>query len=378
MPVRPRQFVWAFPDGPPPERTAATPLRNAPAVDPTGRIFLHARGKLVALEPQQERPRIVWEYVTNSHVPGPVVVAPDGSLRLHCSDGLLHCVTSEGKQVYPPAGVGEPLGYAAPLADSQGNTWISAYDGGLIKVDARGKAGGRRNYFRSRQKLNAPGVVRQGVLYVGSEDGCLFAIRLDETKGESLWNHADREGCTGWYIHSAAAITDDGVLVVASCDECLYGFRPDGHRAWRTLMPGQLLGSPVIDRQGQLYVGVSQSKRGQPARGRLVCADGNSHKIRWEYEAAGPVESTPVIGDDDIVYFGDNAGVVHAVDFQGRPQWTAQLESPVRSAGVILAPQRAAFGLDNETLVVLSCSSGGLAGRGWPKIRRDLGQCGMA
>ncbi len=135
-------------------------------------------------------------------------------------------------------------------------------------------------------------------------------------------------------------------------------------------MPGQMLGSPVFDRFGHIYVGISQSPRGMEPRGLLVCVDGNSHKVRWEYRAAGPVESTPVIGDDDVIYFGDNAGVIHAVNFLGRVQWTAQVGSPVRSAGTILAPHRLAFGLDNETLLVLECSSAGLAPEGWPKIGR--------
>ena len=89
------------------------------------------------------------------------------------------------------------------------------------------------------------------------------------------------------------------------------------------------------------------------------------------------MESTPVIGDDGVIYFGDNEGVIHAVDLRGQAKWTAKVGSPVRSAGTILAPQRVAFGLDDETLVVLKCSSKGLAG-GWPKIGGTLGQCGSA
>ena len=71
----------------------------------------------------------------------------------------------------------------------------------------------------------------------------------------------------------------------------------------------------------------------------LVCIDGNSHKVRWEYRTAAPVESTPVIGDDDLIYFGDNAGVIHAVNFFGKAQWTADVGSPVRSAGTLLGSQ---------------------------------------
>lgn len=374
-PARPEQFAWAYPEDPP-AAEKSNALTNAPAVDSTGRIYLHVQGKLVALELEEGRPVVRWEYVTGSHAPGPVGVAGDGTLRLHTSDGMLHCLTFEGKQVYPPAGVGEPLGYAAPLADSEGNTWISAFDGGLIQLDAEGRRPGRGRYFRSRQKLDAPGIIHDGVLYIGSEDGYLFAIRLAEEKGTNIWDPAAGHGSTGWYVHCSPAVTADGTICVAARDEHLYGFDRDGTCIWKTRMPGQVLGSPVIDRHGQIYAGVSQSRRGQQPRGVLVAIDGNSHKIRWQYKAAGPVESTPAIGDDDVLYFGDNAGVIHAVDFQGTAVWTAEVESPVRSAGTILAPQQVAFGLDNETLMVLKCPSGGLAQSGWPKFGRTLGQCG--
>jgi len=376
-PVRPEQFVWAFPEEPPHEGEV-TPVVNSPAVDAEGRAYLHFGDRLVALEEENGRAKVCWEYVTGVHAPGPAVVAPDGSLRIHCSDGTLHGLSNEGKQLWPPANVGEPLGYAAPMVDPQQNTYVSSFAGGLIHVDPNGRMQRPGPYFRSRQKLASGGVIQGGVLYIGSEDGYLFAVELGPQKGANLIDHAAGQGCTGWYIHCAPAVSRDGILVVSARDDNLYGFDLSGKSLWQTGMPGQLLGSPVLDRFGHIYVGISQSQRGQPPRGMLVCVDGNSHKIRWQHQAAGPVESTPAIGDDDVIYFGDNSGLIHAVDFRGNLQWTARVEAPVRSAGTIIAPKRLAFGLDNQTLVVLKCSSGGLATEGWPKIGRTLGQCGLS
>jgi outer membrane protein assembly factor BamB len=374
--IRPEQFVWAYPAEPPYEDQSRA-LRTAPAVDAAGTIFVHVQGRLVALVEEQLKPRVVWEYVTGSHVPGPIVIAPDGTIRLHCSDGFLHCLTSAGKQRWSPALVGQPLGWAAPAVDAAGNTWICAYDGGLIKVDAEGKLPAPR-YFHARPRFDSTGIVHEGAFYVGSEDGYLFAIDLRGPRGRSLWDHTVEQGHTGWFVNTALALGADKTLVVAAGDEHLYGFTLNGRTLWRAKMPGAMPGSPVVDAQGHVYVGVSLAERGQSPRGLLVAVDGNSHKVRWEYPAAGPVESTPVIGDDGLLYFGDNAGTIHALDFRGQLQWTARVEAPVRSAGTILAPQRLAFGLDNETLVVLRCSSAGLAASGWPKIAGNLGQSGLS
>jgi outer membrane protein assembly factor BamB len=110
----------------------------------------------------------------------------------------------------------------------------------------------------------------------------------------------------------------------------------------------------------------------------LVSIDGNSYRIRWQYEAAGPVESTPVIGSDGLVYFGDNAGVIHAVDLAGNPKWTAPVEIAVRSAGALIAPGRLVFGLDDEILIALNCSSPAMDDEGWPKHLRTLTQSTLA
>lgn len=374
--IRPKEFVWAYPEIPP-YTDEARPTKNAPVVDSQGRIYLVTQDRLVALVEVDGNVKGEWEYVIGSHVPGPLVVTADGLIRLHASDGLLHCVNSSGKQAWAPVRVGEPLGWAAPVVDASGNTYTSFYNGGLIRIDPDGHTVGDR-YFRCRRKLDSAGVILRGLLVVGADDGYVFGIRLGEERGTNEWNHAADDGYAGGFVNSSPAISDDGrTLVIPAVGETLYGFSPTGASAWSTQMPGQLLGSAVIDKSGHIYVGTSQSERGCQGKGALVSVDGNSHKIRWEYAAAGPVESTPVIGDDGLVYFGDNGGVIHAVNDQGKGQWTAQVEAPVRCAGTIVAPERLAFGLDDDTLVVLRCSSKGLAEKGWPKIGRTLGHTGL-
>ncbi len=374
--LRPEEFCWAFPPEPP-YSDKAKPAKNAPAVDAEGRIYLCTQGRLFALTEEEGKAKVAWEYVIGTHVPGPVVIAPDGTLRVHASDGLLHCINSSGKQQWTPADVGEPLGWAAPVLDSRGNTYICGYDGGLLRVDGEGKPG-RRPFFRSRRKFDSTGVVLEDVLLVGSEDGYVFAISLDEKKGRNLWDHSQEFGYAGGFINSAPAVAEDGgIIVVAARDENLYGFAPNGAKAWNIQLPGQLLGSPVIGPDGHILIGVSQAPRGQQPTGLLVCVDGNSHKVRWKYATGDAIESTPVIGDDGLIYFGDNSGTIHVLDPAGQPQWKAKVETAVRSAATILSPERLAFALDNDTVVVLKCSSRGLATTGWPKLGRNLGQSGL-
>lgn len=340
-------------------------MKNAPAVDSGGQCIVYHQGRLYALVEEQGRAKVNWDYVVGAHVPGPIVVAPDGTLRAHSADGLLHALDSHGKQLFLPAQVGEPLGWAAPVVDRDGTTFVCSYEGGLVRVDPHGKLAPRR-FFRSRRKFDSAGILVGKTLYLGSEDPYVVAIDVSGDRGEAIWNPAADQGLVGGFVNSSPALTADGLIVVAVRDEAVVALHPSGTVAWRADLPGQLLGSPVIDRHGHVHVGLSRAERGQSPRGALVCLDGNSHRIRWQYDTSSPVESTPVIGDDDVLYFGDNSGVIHALDLQGKVQWTAQVESAVRSPGAFLAPNRVAFGQDDDTLVVLECSSRGLAAEGWP------------
>jgi len=373
--VHSEQVVWVYPDKIP-TRGDVKPLQSAPAVDAQGRVYVHAQGRLVALQEENGVPNMLWEYVTGSYAPGPPVLAPDGSLRLHCSDGTVHCISSTGRQMFNPVVVDEPLGHAAPIIDAQGNTYICHFDGGLVKIDPEGRLQSG-SYFRTRQKFDAGGIIFGDLLYIGSQDGYMFAIRMEERRGKNTWDHAREQGYTGWYIHCTPVIDSEGLLIVAGREENLYGFAEGGKEAWKAHIPGQMLASPVLDEDNHIYVALTRAERGVDARGSLVCVDGNSHKIRWEYEAKGPTESTPVIGDDGIIYFGDNEGYVHAVDMAGNGQWTAEVGDSVRSAGTIIAPGRLAFGIDNENLIVLECSSQSIAQTGWPKIAGTLAQNGI-
>ena len=369
--MRPESLAWWFPEDLLPEEQAI-PLRNAPAVDAAGRVFLQYRDRLVALVEEDKQPKLLWEYVIGSRAPGPVVLGPQDTLRLHCCDGYLHCLdAATGKQDWSPAAVGEPLGYAVPVVDRDGNTWVSSNEGGLAKIDYQGRIQ-KPPFFRSRQKFDSPAVVFEGVLYVGSEIGYLFAIDLAAERGANQWNQATDQGYVG-VVRSAPLVTPDSTIVVAGQDECLYGVARVGTLAWKTQMPGQILGSPVADRHGHIYLGLSQVPRGMDPRGVLVCLDGNSHKVRWEYRTAGA-------GGIDARHWRRRRDLFRRQrqrdsrrELLGKALWTADVGSPVRSAGTMLAPQRLAFGLDNESLVVLDCSSGGLAAEGWPKVGAHAG-----
>lgn len=362
----PGKPLWVWPKQIPGQPYSTAPVRCCPVLFGKTQFAACFGSKLVAFDWKNSGLEVLWQYDCVGHVPGSPVLGNDGLIRVHSSDGWLHCVDQGGAREWDPVPVGEPLGWAAPVVDADGNTYVSAYSGGLLKVTARGNFK-NTPFFRTRQKFDSTGVIYQGTLYIGSEDAYVYAIELGDEAGRNLWDQLDNGGKTDWFINSAPAITAEGMIVVAGRDENLYGFHRDGKLAWKIFIPGQMLSSPLIGGNGDIFIGNSILRVNQKDRGTMICIDGSSHRVRWEYEAKGAVESIPVIGDDDVLYFGDNAGYIHALRPDGHCLWATNVRSAVRSAGMIVGPNRLVFGTDNGTMIGILCSSGGVSRKGWAK-----------
>ena len=368
------RVVWQFPEVPP-AASKRRPLRNCSALASNGNLIAAIGAKVVALKEADGKAQAVWSYAAGGRIPGSPALGDDDAVYIHSADGLLHCLGADGEQAWAPANVGKPLGWASPVIDEKRNIWICGYSGGLMKLNADGSHINRR-FFRSREKFDSTGALYDGVFYVGSDDGFVYAIKLEDRRGHNLWDQKENRGLTDWFVNSAPAIGPGPTIVACSRDDCVYAFSAEGEQSWKTRVNGQMLASAVIDGEGHVFVTVSRTHRGEKGSGALVCISGNSHQVEWEYPTDAPCESTPVVGDDKIVYFGDNSGIIHAVDSEGNRVWTASLGSPVRSAGTIPWPRRVVFGLDNETLVALECSSQGVVTAGWPKYMGTLSQSG--
>lgn len=346
-------------------RVPVQPLRNCPAVDDCGRLVACVQDELVVLSEAADGSVVIdWRLPTGGFIPGSPTIGADGLIRVHSLNGLTYCVRTDGQLAWEPVAVGEPLGWASPLVDSDGNTWISAYPGGLLRIDARG-AMASRQFYRCASKLDSTGVIHNRTLFIGSEDQCVHAVDLSQERGTNRWDHLAGRGRTGWYVNTPLMMIDGPLIVATSRDDHLYAFHPDGREAWKFKLPGQVLGSPVASTDHRLYFGAAVGRDDRRAGG-LVCLDTRTRQVVWTFETAAPVESTPVLGNDGLVYFGDSAGTVHAVDAGGRSVWTEQLPSAIRSAAALLPNGRVVFGSDDGSLTALRCEATGLAA-GWPK-----------
>lgn len=340
-------------------------MRGCPAVDGEGNLFVAIDNRLLMFSPGATTP--TWEYATAGAIPRSPILGPDGLVRVHSSDGFLHIVDVAGNAAFAPVRVGNALGWAVPVVDRRNDTWICLSDGGLQRVDARG-ATTTRPYFRTRRRFDSTGLIFGDDLFVGCEDNHLYAVPLTASTGANRWADGQELGRCGCPINGAVALGPGPTLLVAGQDDVLHAFGLDGAPRWSVPLPGQALGSPIVDERGNVYLGLAQTPRNQTPRGMFIAVDAATHQIKWRVATDAPIEATPVLGDDGTVYFGDNDGRIHAVDAQGRKLWDGFVGAAVRSAGTIFGAGLLGFGLDDGSFVVLKVESRQVAAGGWPKL----------
>ncbi|MEK7368108.1 MAG: PQQ-binding-like beta-propeller repeat protein, partial [Planctomycetota bacterium] len=94
---------------------------------------------------------------------------------------------------------------------------------------------------------SSPAVDRDGTVYVGSEDGNLYAVTAD---GGKKWAFRAKEGIT-----SSPAIGSDGTIYVGSRDKRLYAVNNDGTLRWAYETVGKIFSSPALASDGTIYMG---------------------------------------------------------------------------------------------------------------------------
>lgn len=190
-------------------------------------------------------------------------------------------------------------------------------------------------------------IVADGVVYIGSHDGMLYAIDLED--GTIRWRYEVGEPVT-----AAPAVAGD-VVVVNDRHGTLHGVgRVDGARRWID-RAGPALAWPW-GLEGWDYVGSTPVVHNElvvagSSDGRVRAVDARTGEPVWAVQTEGRVRSTPAVSDG-TVFVGSADGIVRALDLAtGAEQWR------FRTHGADLTS--ADFGFDRRTITGGAAVSGG-------------------
>jgi len=160
---------------------------------------------------------------------------------------------------------------------------------------------------------SSPAIGPDGTIYMGSDDGALYAIAPDT--GEEIWRFQ-----TGDSVKSCPAIGPDGTIYFGSTDNYFYALRSNGELKWSYIIGEYIFSSPAVGPDGRIiYVGASDN---------YLYAFSAGGELKWKYATGGKIVSSPAIGFDgieDVVYFGslDNKFYALSAD-NGALKWTFQ------------------------------------------------------
>jgi outer membrane protein assembly factor BamB len=186
--------------------------------------------------------------------------------------------------------------------------------------------------FHSRGKIISSPTVSGGIVYVGSTDTNVYAVRAND--GSLVWK-ATTEGP----VNSTPAVAD-GRVFAASIDGYVYALdAATGKRAWRFKTGGErrftapgihgliprtqlmadpydvLMSSPAVS-GGVVYIGSGDHY--------VYALDANSGAVRWKFKTGNVVHASPAVADG-TVYIGSWDRNMYALDaVTGHERWRFQ------------------------------------------------------
>lgn len=192
---------------------------------------------------------------------------------------------------------------------------------------------------------SSPAIAADGTIYLGSEDGHLYAIHPAD--GSLSWDYA-----TGSRIESSPAIGTDGTIYFGCDDYSLYALTPAGALKWHTATSGMITSSPVIGADGTIYVGSNDS-----CCYAFSPTDGS---IRWQSPTGGSITSSPVLRiDNGAVYIGSEDTNLYAFDSTyGTLIWAATTGGGIDSSPAVGTDGTIYVGADDGKLYAINPANG--------------------
>lgn len=209
---------------------------------------------------------------------------------------------------------------------------------GFYGSDSTSAFGGLQWRVQTGGAIHSSPTVANGVTYIGSEDGFLYAI--DSVSGDVRWKFNAESP-----ISSSAAIAD-GMVFVGGRDGRLWAVSeatgkslwmmktgPDMPLAWGHESGDFITSSPTVIGD-QLLFGSGD--------GYLYCVARQTGNLQWRFKTGGRVRSSPA-ADAGVAYIGSQDGQVYAVDLgTGSERWHYATEGAGLDSGK--------FGYDRRTV----------------------------
>lgn len=337
-------------------------VRSTPAVT-TATVYVGtSAGTLLAVD--RSDGAIRWRYDAGSPLPSSPLVA-DGTVVIAARDGSVHAVearTGRGRWTTRPTDeLPLPWGregwdyWVSSPAVVDGLVLIGTPDGRLAALDL---ATGAEQWARDlgARTRSSPAVV-DGIVFIGDDAGIVHAVTLAD--GRPVWRH-ETEGATlssaefGWdrvSIRASPAVAD-GVVYIGSRDGGLYALdASDGRRLWYADHGAPWVVASAAVRDDRVWIGSSD--------GLFVAAlDATTGAELWRTDVGARVFASPTLAGPDggrTLFVADHGGAVRALDpATGDERWRFTVGPGVMvQSAPVPADDELYFGADDGAVYAL-------------------------
>lgn len=269
-------------------------IQSSPAVGRDGSIYIGCDDKFIhAVKPDGT---VKWTFLTGGEVNSSPAIGPDGVIYVGSDDNKVYALDPDlGTLVWPTAFVTGGKVTSSPAVSDDGVIYIGSWDKNVYAINT---ADGTQAWKHAVTGMvhAAPAVVGN-VIYVSDLSGYLYA--LDRLTGNEIWN-SRLDG----YLFSSPTVGSDGTVYVGADDGNLYAINAAGTQKWAYDTGGAVRSTPAIASDGTVYVGSNNN-------GLLaINSDGS---LKWKFVTTDVVRSSPAIGADGTVYMASFDGKVYAI-----------------------------------------------------------------
>jgi serine/threonine-protein kinase len=285
-----------------------------------------------------------------------LLVAGGTAVGLAAAGGATWAVVASNRPAGPWTAATDDKIYSSPLVDG-GVVYIGSNDGHLYAFDA--DTGAQRWRYPTQGAVTSSPRIADGTLYVGGQDGFLHAV--DVRTGERRWATD-----TGGPVHSSPAVAGNLVAVGSRANKLLACDMRSGAVLWELVRGDWFNSSPTIV-DGVVYVGcrdhnvygidaatgeqrwqytTSSTVDSSPrVVGQSVYIGGDDNKVRslgartgawiWDFTAQKGIVSTPAVADG-VLYVGSDDGSLYALEADtGRQRWSYPTAGGIRSSPLV-------------------------------------------
>ncbi|MCK4640087.1 MAG: PQQ-binding-like beta-propeller repeat protein [Candidatus Marinimicrobia bacterium] len=195
---------------------------------------------------------------------------------------------------------------SSPVIDNDGTVYVGSEDGKVYAVDP----GGNQLWSKSLGEgvFAAPCIGTENHLFVTCKNNKVYA--LNKTTGDTLWTYT-----TGGQIYSSPVISSFGYLYVGSLDNKVYALTSDaGDLVWTFTGSGKFYASPALTiDESKLIIG-DQS-------GKLYALNPHTGEKLWEYPANSAIYANAAVDSTGNIYFGAQNGRLYCLSSIGAYKW---------------------------------------------------------